>query len=458
MLSLTSALCGLGLIALAAPFGIIWCAIMVLVRNLGILGWMARRPSGTQSVRRFRSLVGCFVLPTSLMMAGALAGSVLLDRSAIGQDLPPIVDGGGFGRGQRRWRVVSIRDLVPRPARRLFAVLRVPGHGAMKIGYLVHDLADDAVHRRVRMLHSCADTALLGFHRTAQPGAVCPGHTTVNLGRTMDARLVRGPTAVLRAAAGVHRWEECLRVALFIVARQLEMLALAALARNRIAPDAALVFECLDIHRLMLTRQPIGAALRTLERHLLASCSLLIVSSPAFIANHFAQYGTALPPQLLLENKVLADDLLQTFWTTCRRFGSDVRPDRHGGSAGWSDPLPAQPANPHKPRPRLPNLVHVVIRGRPRRNVIPDFDAMVSGTPGVSFLGEYDRHADLAAIYRDVHFAWAMDFYEADANSEWLLPNRLYEGSLHGAVPLACASVETGRWLAAQNCGVLLRP
>jgi hypothetical protein len=49
-----------------------------------------------------------------------------------------------------------------------------------------------------------------------------------------------------------------------------------------------------------------------------------------------------------------------------------------------------------------------------------------------------------------------MDFYEAGANSEWLLPNRLYEGSLHGAVPLALASVETGRWLAAQDCGVLL--
>lgn len=329
----------------------------------------------------------------------------------------------------------------------------------MKIGYLVHDLADDAVHRRVRMLRSFADTALLGFHRTAAPVPCVAGHTTVDLGRTMDARLVRRTTAVLRAAAGVHRWEECLRGCTVIVARQLEMLALAALARNRIAPDAALVFECLDIHRLMLTRQPIGAALRTLERHLLASCSLLIVSSPAFIANHFAQYGTALPPQLLLENKVLADDLLPDVLDHMPSVRIGGPPPGPPWRIGWFGVIRCRRSlqiltNLAR---RLPNLVHVVIRGRPRRNVIPDFDAMVSGTPGVSFLGEYDRHADLAAIYRDVHFAWAMDFYEADANSEWLLPNRLYEGSLHGAVPLACASVETGRWLAAQNCGVLLR-
>ena len=41
----------------------------------------------------------------------------------------------------------------------------------------------------------------------------------------------------------------------------------------------------------------------------------------------------------------------------------------------------------------------------------------------------------------DVHFTWAIDFYEAGANSDWLLPNRLYEGGAHGAVPIALAGV-----------------
>jgi succinoglycan biosynthesis protein ExoL len=105
----------------------------------------------------------------------------------------------------------------------------------------------------------------------------------------------------------------------------------------------------------------------------------------------------------------------------------------------------------------LPGHVSIELRGRPSRAAIPDFDALVAATPGMHFLGPYDRQRDLAEIYHDVHFAWAIDFYEAGANSQWLLPNRLYEGGLHGAVPIALASVETGRWLARRNAGVLLR-
>ena len=36
--------------------------------------------------------------------------------------------------------------------------------------------------------------------------------------------------------------------------------------------------------------------------------------------------------------------------------------------------------------------------------VIPDFDSIVSASPGMSFLGPYNRHVDLPDIYREVHF------------------------------------------------------
>ncbi len=55
-----------------------------------------------------------------------------------------------------------------------------------------------------------------------------------------------------------------------------------------------------------------------------------------------------------------------------------------------------------------------------------------------------------------MHFSWAIDFYEDGANSAWLLPNRIYEGGRHGAVPIARAAVETGRFLDALGVGVLL--
>jgi hypothetical protein len=50
-----------------------------------------------------------------------------------------------------------------------------------------------------------------------------------------------------------------------------------------------------------------------------------------------------------------------------------------------------------------------------------------------------------------------MDFYEAGANSQWLLPNRLYEGGLFGAVPVALQDVAVGAWLARQGAGVRLQ-
>ena len=329
----------------------------------------------------------------------------------------------------------------------------------MKIGYLVHDLADDAVQRRVRMLQSFADVTLLGFHRSDRPVGNVAGVRPVDLGHTMDARLAHRTLAVLRAAGGIRRWEDCLSGATVLVARQLEMLALAALARRHVAPNAPLVFECLDIHRLMLTNRPVGIGLRALERRLLTGCSLLVVSSPAFLTNHFERYGRALPPQLLLENKVLAEEVPLKVRHCIAELRAGGRPPGPPWRIGWFGVIRCRRSLQLliALARRLSGLVEVVIRGRPRRNVIPDFDELVAAAPGVTFLGEYNRHTDLAAIYADVHFAWAMDFYEAGANSAWLLPNRLYEGSLYGAVPLALASVETGRWLAARHCGVRLQ-
>jgi len=105
---------------------------------------------------------------------------------------------------------------------------------------------------------------------------------------------------------------------------------------------------------------------------------------------------------------------------------------------------------------KLPDQIIVELRGRPALSAIPDFEALVAAAPGLRFLGPYDRRHDLADIYRTVHFTWAIDFYEDGANSQWLLPNRLYEGGLHGAIPIALASVETGRWLKSHKAGVLL--
>ena len=52
--------------------------------------------------------------------------------------------------------------------------------------------------------------------------------------------------------------------------------------------------------------------------------------------------------------------------------------------------------------------------------------------------------------------AWLIDRYQAGQNSDWLLPNRLYEGCLNGAVPVALDGTEVARRVTAWDCGVIV--
>ena len=62
----------------------------------------------------------------------------------------------------------------------------------MKIVYFAQDLADPAVHRRVRMLRKgCSDIVLLGFRRSTEPIDCIEGVIPIDLGRTEARNLKR---------------------------------------------------------------------------------------------------------------------------------------------------------------------------------------------------------------------------------------------------------------------------
>ena len=102
---------------------------------------------------------------------------------------------------------------------------------------------------------------------------------------------------------------------------------------------------------------------------------------------------------------------------------------------------------------RMEGRFEVVLRGRPAYSEFADFDGFVAAEPYIRFEGAYRNPEDLAGIYGEVHFSWAIDFFEEGLNSSWLLPNRLYEGCRHGAVPIAMRQTETGRFLAGRHLG-----
>lgn len=325
----------------------------------------------------------------------------------------------------------------------------------MRIAYLVHNLADPAVAKRVRMLAAGdVELRLFGFHRDA-PVAQIEGIDVVDLGQTYDADFMQRCAMVARRGVDLRGWGEPLRGCDVIVARNLEMLVLAAAARRRLAPRASLVFECLDVHRLLLSDGLVGAILRALERRLLQQVDLVIVSSPAFLHEYFmARQRVGDLPALLVENKFVAPSAQEIEPPPLRTIAAG--PPWHIGWFGMIrcrkslDVLCAVAA-------RRPDLLRVTIRGRPSYTEFQDFDAQIARTPGVTFAGAY-RPEQLASFYRGVHFNWAIDYFEEGANSRWLLPNRIYEGGAYRAVPIALPGTETAHWLERRGLGVVLDP
>jgi hypothetical protein len=306
------------------------------------------------------------------------------------------------------------------------------------------------------MLHAGgAEVVAIGFRRVASFPSHIEGASVIDLGRTHDGRMLQraGMVALRRFAPG--SWRKAVAGADVVMARNLEMLALAHGARARCAPKARLVYECLDVHRLMIGENPMGRALRALERHWMKTADLLVVSSPAFVERHFAPrqgVGRTLDiPVLLVENKMLSLGAEES----CPEAGT-IAPGPPW-RIGWfgmircrrSLDLLCDLAR------RRPGLLQVIIRGRPARSEFADFDAQIRDTPGISFGGSYGA-GELGPLYGDVHFNWTVDYFEAGANSDWLLPNRIYEGGAFGAIPIARAGTESADWLHRAGIGVAL--
>ena len=316
----------------------------------------------------------------------------------------------------------------------------------LRILYLAHDLADAAVARRVAMLQDGGATvALAGFARRNVED-VAGVHPT-ELGRSREGRmlhrlravggaLVTAPTRIADIHADV------------IVARNLEMLVLAhRLSRGKFP----VIYECLDIHRLMLGGGPVALGLRALERKLARRSALLLTSSSAFVERHFRPSGIDLPIELV-ENRVFDPS------NSGAPLERIARKARGPITIGWFGALRCRRSFEALARftRATDGRFQVIMRGRPAIGVLDDLEHRAADEPYMRFQGPYAYPDDLASIYAEVDLTWAVDFYEAGQNSDWLLPNRLYEGGLYGAVPIAVAGNETHRFLDRHAIGVTL--
>lgn len=322
-------------------------------------------------------------------------------------------------------------------------------------------LNDPAVHRRVRMLRlgGAARIRVLGFRRTPERVTAVAGVPAIDLGRTRDGRLARRVVQVAAALLRTGSWARRVGEPTVVVARSLEALLLASTFRNRFAPRAPLVYETLDIHPALLGSGAVAVGLRRIEANLLAECALVVTSSPAFVSRYFERFHRDLPEIVLLENRMLCSEMdAGSVRTLTRDRESTARVAGPPWRIGWFGLLRC----PRSLRllaglcRRFPGKVEVDLRGRPAIGMSSDFADIVDRTPGMNYGGAYDRARDLPGLCAGIHYSWTLDFSESGANSDWLLPNRLYETGAFGCVPLALRGVETGRWLQRRGCGVLL--
>lgn len=317
-----------------------------------------------------------------------------------------------------------------------------------RIAFFAFDWGDAAVRRRVDGF-ALDGIAVDGFamHRGR---ANRPDWVVADLGETRDNAYLQRITSIVRGARRAVARREILAQADVILARNLDMLATAFLARRMAGLKTPVIYECLDIHRLMVRTDPVGRALRWAEGRMLSHTSALWVSSPAFLTEYFERYQAGRYRAELIENRMVPVPGLAPRPTAPKTIEPD-RPLR----LGWFGNLrcPRSMALMEQLARTFPGRLEIVLRGYPALGEIPDFEERVAACPGIRYGGRYKAPEDLGEIYGSVDLVWAGDFMDAGFNSAWLLPNRLYEGGWFACPPIAPAAVQTGRWIATHGAG-----
>lgn len=292
---------------------------------------------------------------------------------------------------------------------------------------------DPAVHRRINQLtrQGCDVT---GFTFTRDPLYRPRRWRHVDLGSLRHGSYLRRLGVLAGAVARVLRHRRALRRADMIYARNLDNALLALLGRLVTGASAPLVYEVLDVRPPFLERSVRGRLMRWLERFVLRRSTLLVVSAPRF---HSAYFGPVLGydgPWHLLENKI-ADDSELSAAKRPAHVARARRPADRPASAPWRigwfgyiDDLRSWHLLRHVAQ-ALPERVHVHVRGiiyggLDERAIRAEMDAL----DNVTFGGRYLNPEDLPAMMADVDMVWCDDLTAAGGNSDWLLPNILYDG------------------------------
>lgn len=329
----------------------------------------------------------------------------------------------------------------------------LPARG-LKVAVFGFDVAEPSQIRRIRALRALGCDVTSFCQRRQGGGTFAPEWPNVDLGlvrhQDIKGRALGLGAAVRRALSR----RDVLADADLIIARNLD-LALIALAARRIASLRAgkrqppLVYECLDIHDLMTAPGRKGQVMRLAERQVLSRAALVVVSSPGFTENYFRPVQHYHGPVALVENKLWLDPAL-----------------------GLQRPQPAQrPPGPltiglvgsircqasvellFRTADLMGDRLRLRFSGALHDHALSDFHGQLLRHPNAEWTGPYPYPQGLSSAYAGCDLVWAQDMWQRGTNSDWLLPNRIYEASWCGCPQVALSSTQTGKRIAQDGLG-----
>jgi succinoglycan biosynthesis protein ExoL len=316
------------------------------------------------------------------------------------------------------------------------------------VAFFGHDWQESTVVKRIRAFSGLGLRVVgFNFRRDKFARGFQPFWDNVHLGITQDRAYVKRLLALLRALPRVLRHRQVLREADFLYARNIDMCALALAGKLLSGSTAPLVYEVLDVQRVFLGSGLVSRLFRWAERQLLKRSDLLVISSPGFDAHYFRSVQGYRGRLFLLENKISfaqAAAVARPVLSKAALCAPQPAPDKW--VIGWFGTLrcPQSLAMLCRIAEALPDKVEIYLRGVPTETGLEAFERAIAEHPNMIYDGEYRNPEDLAEIYGRVHLTWAFDFLDAGTNSDWLLPNRLYEGGYFGSVALASSHTQTG--------------
>ncbi len=269
-----------------------------------------------------------------------------------------------------------------------------------------------------------------------------PAWENIHLGNTYIRRYVQRAFAVLRGFFMILRHRRRVRESACLYAINLDNAVLALFGRLVSGCRIPLVVEIADIQPTVLGGGLKARFLRAAERFVLHRCQLLLTTSPGFLRHYFEPVQHYQGRVFLLENKIYPSAALIASRVPRTGPARSGRPWVVGYFGGFrchrSVELICRLAA------EFPDTLAFVLRGVPTGVEEGFLRESIKAHPNIHYGGPYRYPVELPDLYGSVDLNWCFDFSAAGSNSDWLLPNRIYEGGLFHCPALAFENSETG--------------